>query len=353
MTDHGIVHDDQVDEMPHLQATLIAALTIVAATSGPITSIGKLDADAVIGRLDMRRQLRAQRLVVEIGMQVGQDRALGLDALDPGERLGQAEMARMRRVAQRVDDPDVEPGQRRGAFGRQVAEVAGIGEAAEAEAERGDVAVLLQDGQGGDRAALPRRSSPAVPGAIAVLGDDRRIFAAGRRREAIAEAVAQRPARSARRHRRRPAGACCTNSAAQIVDAVGVVGVLVGDTARRRAIGTSASSSCSRRSGEVSTSTRVDAVGPLRARPAARSAAAGSSDCSGSQAPQPSAGRGTPSDEPQPRIVKLSCVMPSCCGAPAAAPCRTAGRSSRWSGARSRSASRRATSASTLAVSTT
>ena len=39
--------------------------------------------------------------------------------------------------------------------GRQAAEVAGIGQAAEAEAERGDVAVLLEDGQRGDRAALP------------------------------------------------------------------------------------------------------------------------------------------------------------------------------------------------------
>ena len=37
----------------------------------------------------------------------------GFDALDPGERLGDAEVARMRPVAQRVDDPDVEAGELR------------------------------------------------------------------------------------------------------------------------------------------------------------------------------------------------------------------------------------------------
>ena len=100
-------------------------------------------------------RLAAQRLVIEVGMQVGQDRALRLDPGDPGQRLVEIEMARMRRLAQRVDDPDVEAGQRRDAFGRQALDVGGIGHVAEAEAERGDVAVLLQDRQGLDRAALP------------------------------------------------------------------------------------------------------------------------------------------------------------------------------------------------------
>ena len=66
---------------------------------------------------------------------------------------------------------------------------------------------------------------------------------------------------------------------------------------------TSASRSCSRRSGEVSTRTRVRPFGPRRST---------SSEVRrrrffglfGSQAPQPSAGRGTPMDEPQPRMVK-------------------------------------------------
>ena len=61
----------------------------------------------------MGRQPAAQFLVVEVGVQVGQDRPPGLEPLDPGQRLVDAEMARMRRVAQRVDDPDIEARQRR------------------------------------------------------------------------------------------------------------------------------------------------------------------------------------------------------------------------------------------------
>ena len=38
-------------------------------------------------------------------------------------------MARMRPVAQRVDDPDIEAGQSRDAFGRQTAEIGRIGHA--------------------------------------------------------------------------------------------------------------------------------------------------------------------------------------------------------------------------------
>ena len=141
----------------------------------------------------------------------------------------EAEMARMRLVAQRIDDPEVEPGERRDALVRQVAEVARIGQAAEAEAERGDVAMLLQERQRGDRAALPRRSSPACPAASRCSFEDRRIVAAGRRREAIAEArraciravaLVEIDVDALRR--------CAMNSAAQIVDAVGVVGMLMG-----------------------------------------------------------------------------------------------------------------------------
>ena len=114
-------------------------------------------------------------------------------------------MARMRRVAQAH-----RRSRRRGpasaadAFGRQAVEVAGIGEPAEAKAERRDVAVLLQERQGRDRAAGPvdAHGSPAT---MPVLGDDRRIFAAGRRLEAIAEARLHDARRCARRDRHRSA----------------------------------------------------------------------------------------------------------------------------------------------------
>ena len=54
-------------------------------------------------------------------------------------------MARVRPVAQRVDDPDIEIGQGGRALSRNAAEVARIADIAEAKAERGNIAVLLQD----------------------------------------------------------------------------------------------------------------------------------------------------------------------------------------------------------------
>ena len=76
----------------------------------------------------------------------------------------------------------------------------------------------------------------------------------------------------------------------------------MGHRAWRRAGRRRASSSCSRRSGEVSTSTGR-CRRPRPARPGASSAGAGSSGLSGSHAPQSLPTRGTPPDEPQPRIV--------------------------------------------------
>ena len=62
----------------------------------------------VIGRFDMRRQARFQRLEVEVAVQIGEDRALRLQPFDPGQRLADAEMAGMRTIAQRIDDPQIE-----------------------------------------------------------------------------------------------------------------------------------------------------------------------------------------------------------------------------------------------------
>ena len=52
------------------------------------------------------------------------DRPGGLDPLDPGQRLIQAEMGRMRLVTQGVDDPDIDAGERCSARSRQVNEIA-------------------------------------------------------------------------------------------------------------------------------------------------------------------------------------------------------------------------------------
>ena len=73
---------------------------------------------------------------------------------------------------------------------------------------------------------------PSIADALAghqpVLAQDRRIFAAGRRHEAIAEAGVQ-GARGRLVHVDVDAAALVHEQRAQIVDAVGVVGVLVGD----------------------------------------------------------------------------------------------------------------------------
>ena len=135
--------------------------------------------------------LAAQHLVIEIGVQIGQDGAARLEPLDPGERVVEREMARVRPVAQRIDDPDVEAGERRDALRRQAAQVARIGEVAEAEAEEAMSPCSCRIGSAVIGAALPL-DGDGLAGRQPVLGDDRRIVAAGRRREAIAEAGAHR-----------------------------------------------------------------------------------------------------------------------------------------------------------------
>jgi len=93
----------------------------------------------------MRRQADTQRLVIEVGVHVGEDRARRLDPPDPVQRVRDAEMARMRHMAQRIDDPEVESGERRDTGLRHVVQVARIRDVAEPEPERLDVAVILRE----------------------------------------------------------------------------------------------------------------------------------------------------------------------------------------------------------------
>jgi len=53
-------------------------------------------------------QLAAEHVVIEIGVEIGKDRAPRLDALDPAQRVTDREMTWMRGVAKGVEDPDVE-----------------------------------------------------------------------------------------------------------------------------------------------------------------------------------------------------------------------------------------------------
>ena len=74
--------------------------------------VGHDDLQAIEGGLNMRRQLAAQLVIIEIGMQIGQDRTGGFDAGDPTERVIDAEMARVRPIAQRRWPPAAHSGRR-------------------------------------------------------------------------------------------------------------------------------------------------------------------------------------------------------------------------------------------------
>src|SRR5947199_4491134 len=139
---------------------------------------GQADLHAVISRLDVLRELAAQGLVVEIGMQIDQHGALRPDALDPRQRILDGEMTRMRRIAQRVENPDFEISQYRYAVRRDTVEIARIREIAEPEAERMHVAVGLEERGDHDGAAgaLDRQRPICLE---PMLGQDRWILAAG------------------------------------------------------------------------------------------------------------------------------------------------------------------------------
>ncbi len=95
--------------------------------------------------------------------------------------------------------------------------------------------------RGPEAPAEPRSGRPAresvtgVPGTSRCSIEHRRIAAAGRGLEAVAEAAHGRRARSARPYRRRPCGALLTNSGRRSSRTVGMVGVLVGDQHARPA----------------------------------------------------------------------------------------------------------------------
>ena len=95
-------------------------------------SLIELDHHAVVCRFDMRRQLRTKRLVVEIDVHVRQDCAFRFQPFDPVQRFGEREMTRMRPVAQRIDDPDIEILERVDGLGIEIADVRRIGQAARA-----------------------------------------------------------------------------------------------------------------------------------------------------------------------------------------------------------------------------
>src|SRR5260370_9667553 len=72
----------------------------------------ELDPHTIIPRLDVGRELGAQFGVVEIAVHIGEDRALRADAVDPSQRQVEGKMTRMWPAPERVDDPQLDAGER-------------------------------------------------------------------------------------------------------------------------------------------------------------------------------------------------------------------------------------------------
>ena len=157
-------------------------------------------------------------------------------------------------------------------------------------------------GSAGDRSALPLDGHGRA-GGQPVFGQDRRILAAGRRCEAIAEFGVQRCRRRLVEIDVDPLPAL-EEQRAQIIDPVGMVGMLVGVEHAVEPLDFGIEKLLAQIRRSVDQDTRRTAA--VRARRSTRSEVRRRRffGLFGSQSPQPSAGRGTPPEEPQPRIVK-------------------------------------------------
>src|SRR5882672_6504330 len=186
----------------------------------------ELHPHTIIPRLDIRRQLGAQFGVVEIAVHVGEDRAFRADAVDPSERQVEVKMTRMRPVPERVDDPQLDAGERLYGSLRHIHQVGRVGHGTEAESEGGDVAVGEQERHRRDGAARSRDRHRLARG-DRVPREVWRIAAARRGHEAISEPQREdAPGRLVCIHVYPPLMG--DEQRAQVVDAVDVVGMFVG-----------------------------------------------------------------------------------------------------------------------------
>ena len=74
--------------------------------------IRQFDRQPVIAGLDPAGQFGAQLAIIEALVHMGQHGAARPHPLDPGQRLRQMAMRRMRLAAQAIDDPKLDPGER-------------------------------------------------------------------------------------------------------------------------------------------------------------------------------------------------------------------------------------------------
>src|SRR3974390_2349103 len=95
-------------------------------------------------------------------MQMREHGLLRRPAFDPSERGCNGKMAWVRRVAERIQDPEVESFKMRQRFLRQLVKVAGVGHAAYFDPKRIDVAVDLPEGPESNFAPRPADRDGAV-----------------------------------------------------------------------------------------------------------------------------------------------------------------------------------------------
>src|SRR3954452_3442411 len=111
-------------------------------------------------------------------MHMGEHGTLRLHPRDPRKRFLDGEVARMRRIAECINDPDIEALKMLERLLWEIAHIGRVGDVAEAEAERLGLPMTLAEGQRLDRAPCSLDADHgARPYLVAV--EDRRIFAAG------------------------------------------------------------------------------------------------------------------------------------------------------------------------------
>src|ERR1700722_2389935 len=139
-------------------------------------------------------------------------------------------MAGMRRITQAVDDPEIEIFEISPTRRRDVADIGRIGGIADAITERRNVAVLHDEGRQRQRAALPLDAA-AFAGLDRMMVEDRRVVAARRRDETVGkpqqDVLGGRPVQVDRN-----APALVQHDRTQVIDAMGLVGMLMGQEHR-------------------------------------------------------------------------------------------------------------------------
>src|SRR3712207_1450284 len=95
----------------------------------------ELDFHSIKSGLNAGRKRSSQCLVIQVDMHVGQDCPFRLEPLDPGERLIDGQVVRMRRVTQCIDDPHIEILESAFSLTIKIADIRRVSETADPECE--------------------------------------------------------------------------------------------------------------------------------------------------------------------------------------------------------------------------